>query len=185
MSRGGCWRLEVVGTSMEVVGCGQRRLLAVVAKSMGGRRWCSEVENESLSHWKDAEICLEKARALFEYFAEMMHTEGIICEERGQIHEALAAYINALLLEPGYVPCKVLIGAVLSKMGSKVLLVARSILSDALRIQPTNHMSWYYLGLVHRDDGRIGHYVTAVRILPCSSMDMEGFRDAVIRFSFQ
>ncbi|KAL7240061.1 hypothetical protein ACSBR2_005844 [Camellia fascicularis] len=110
----------------------------------------------SLSHWKDAEICLEKARALFEYSAEMMHTEGIICEERGQIHEALAAYINALLLEPGYVPCKVLIGAVLSKMGSKVLPVARSILSDALRIQPTNHMAWYYLGLVHRDEGRIG-----------------------------
>ncbi|CAL5400145.1 unnamed protein product [Camellia sinensis] len=163
----------------------------------------------SLSHWKDAEICLEKARALFEYSAEMMHTEGIICEERGKINEALAAYINALLLEPGYVPCKVLIGAVLSKMGSKVLPAARSILSDALRIQPTNHMAWYYLGLVHRDDGRIGdaidcfqaasmlnesvpiesfslgHYVTTVRILPCSSMDMEGFRDAVILFSFQ
>ncbi|KAL7260151.1 hypothetical protein ACSBR1_005922 [Camellia fascicularis] len=147
-------------------------ILKAQRKSFGPLRYLPQIEDDkvnefevwhglanlysSLSHWKDAEICLEKARALFEYFAEMMHTEGIICEERGQIHEALAAYINALLLEPGYVPCKVLIGAVLSKMGSKVLLVARSILSDALRIQPTNHMSWYYLGLVHRDDGRIG-----------------------------
>ncbi|KAL7260127.1 hypothetical protein ACSBR1_005898 [Camellia fascicularis] len=152
-----------------------RYLLALVQaqrKSFGPLRSLPQIEDDkvnefeiwhglanlysSLSHWKDAEICLEKARALFEYSAEMMHTEGIICEERGQIHEALAAYINALLLEPGYVPCKVLIGAVLSKMGSKVLPVARSILSDALRIQPTNHMAWYYLGLVHRDDGRIG-----------------------------
>lgn len=29
-----------------------------------------------LSHWKDVEICLEKARELKEYSAEMMHTEG-------------------------------------------------------------------------------------------------------------
>lgn len=35
------------------------------------------------------------------------------------------------------------------------LPVARSLLSDALRIEPTNRMAWYYLGLVHRDDGRI------------------------------
>lgn len=68
----------------------------------------------------------------------------------------MAAYINALLLEPGYVPCKILIGAVLSKMGSKVLPVARSLLSDALRIEPTNRMAWYYLGVVHKDDGRVG-----------------------------
>lgn len=32
--------------------------------------------------------------------------------------------------------------------------VARSLLSDALRIDPTNRMAWYYLGMVHRDDGR-------------------------------
>ncbi|KAH7859473.1 hypothetical protein Vadar_001577 [Vaccinium darrowii] len=110
----------------------------------------------SLSHWRDAEICLEKARALFEYSAETLHTEGIICEAQGQSQEALAAYTNALLLEPGYVPCKILIGAVLSKMGSKVLPVARSLLSDALRIEPKNRMAWYYLGLVHKDDGRVG-----------------------------
>jgi len=30
----------------------------------------------SLSHWKDAEICLQKARELKEYSAALMHTEG-------------------------------------------------------------------------------------------------------------
>lgn len=152
-----------------------RNLLALVQaqrKSFGPYRGMDQINDDkvnefevwhglanlysSLSHWRDAEICLEKARALFEYSAETLHTEGIICEARGQIQEALAAYINALLLEPGYVPCKILIGAVLSKMGSKVLPVARSLLSDALRIEPTNRMAWYYLGVVHKDDGRVG-----------------------------
>ncbi|KAE9462456.1 hypothetical protein C3L33_05660, partial [Rhododendron williamsianum] len=147
-----------------------RNLLALVQaqrKSFGPYRGMDQINDDkvnefevwhglanlysSLSHWRDAEICLEKARALFEYSAETLHTEGIICEARGQIQEALAAYINALLLEPGYVPCKILIGAVLSKMGSKVLPVARSLLSDALRIEPTNRMAWYYLGVVHKD----------------------------------
>ncbi|KAI8570039.1 hypothetical protein RHMOL_Rhmol01G0002300 [Rhododendron molle] len=152
-----------------------RNLLALVQaqrKSFGPYRGMDQINDDkvnefevwhglanlysSLSHWRDAEICLEKARALFEYSAETLHTEGIICEARGHIQEALAAYINALLLEPGYVPCKILIGAVLSKMGSKVLPVARSLLSDALRIEPTNRMAWYYLGVVHKDDGRVG-----------------------------
>lgn len=76
-------------------------------------------------------------------------------ERRGQIHEALASYINALLLDSSYVPCKILIGAVLCKMGSTALPVARGLLADALRIEPTNRMAWYYLGLVHKEDGRL------------------------------
>ncbi|KAL7163788.1 hypothetical protein ACSBR2_039835 [Camellia fascicularis] len=108
-----------------------------------------------LSHWKDAEICLGKAKELNEYSAETLHTEGIIGEAQGDMNKALAAFINALLLEPSHVPSKILIGVVLSKMGSKVSPVARCLLSDALKIEPTNRMAWYYLGLVHRDDGRI------------------------------
>jgi len=33
--------------------------------------------------------------------------------------------------------------------------VARCLLCDALRIEPTNRMAWYYLGLTHKADGRI------------------------------
>ncbi|KAK9284794.1 hypothetical protein L1049_023971 [Liquidambar formosana] len=151
-----------------------RYLLGLVQaqrKSFGPLRNISKVEDDkfnefevwhglanlysSLSHWKDAEICLGKAKELKQYSVETLHTEGVVCEGRGQIHEALVAYVNALLVEPGYVPCKVFIGALLSKMGSKSLPVARSLLSDALRIEPTNRMAWYYLGMVHRDDGRI------------------------------
>ncbi|CAM8986460.1 unnamed protein product [Rhodiola kirilowii] len=108
----------------------------------------------SLSYWKDVEICLGKAEELKQNSAETLHTEGLMCEKRGQVPEALAAYINALLLDPNFVPTKVLLGALLSNMGSKALPAARSILSDALRIEPTNRMAWFHLGVVHKKDGR-------------------------------
>ena len=96
-----------------------------------------------------------KARELKEYSMELLHAEGVEFEGHGQIQEALAAYINALLLDSGYVPCKILIGALLLKMGSKAFPAARNLLSDALRMEPTNQMAWYYLGMAHKDDGRI------------------------------
>ncbi|XP_050228690.1 protein NPG1 [Mercurialis annua] len=151
-----------------------RYLLALVQarrKSFGPLRSRSQAEAEKvhefevwhglanlyskLSHWKDVEVCLGKARELKQYSAELLYTEGIMCEGRGKDQEAICHYVNALLLNPNYVPCKVLIGALLYKMGSNALPVARSILSDALRIEPTNRMAWYYLGMVHRDDGRM------------------------------
>jgi cytochrome c-type biogenesis protein CcmH/NrfG len=80
---------------------------------------------------------------------------GVMLQGRGQVEEAMSAYINALLLDPSFVRCKILIGALLSKRDSNALPVARSILSDALKIEPTNRMAWYYLGIIHRVDGRI------------------------------
>lgn len=108
-----------------------------------------------LSHWKDMEVCLGKARELKQYSAEVLYTEGVMLQGRGQVEEAMSAYINALLFDPSFVRCKILIGALLSKRDSNALPVARSILSDALKIEPTNRMAWYYLGIIHRVDGRI------------------------------
>lgn len=76
-------------------------------------------------------------------------------QRRGQTKEALAAYVNALLVEPSYVPCKILIGSALAKLGQKMLPSVRTLLTDALKIEPTNRMAWYQLALVHRDDGRL------------------------------
>ncbi|XAR62417.1 hypothetical protein NMG60_11017162 [Bertholletia excelsa] len=104
----------------------------------------------SLSHWSDAEICLEKAKALFEYSPETLHTEA-----QGEPKEALSLYVNSTILDARYLPSKVLIGAALVNR-KNALPVARSILSDALRIEPMNRTAWYYLGLVHKNDGRMG-----------------------------
>lgn len=84
---------------------------------------------------------------------------GVMCQGRGQVPEAMSAYTNALLLDPLFVPCKVRISALLSKMNSNALPVARSILSDALRLEPTNQLAWYYLGIIHRNDGRMADAV--------------------------
>lgn len=64
-------------------------------------------------------------------------------------------YSKSLILDPWYSPAKVSLGALLWKIGSMSLPVARSFLSDALRLEPTNRSSWFYLGMVHRDDGRV------------------------------
>lgn len=109
----------------------------------------------SLSYWRDAEICLQKAKALKTYSATTLHAEGGMHEIRAQTQHALAAYLNALSTEVDHVPSKVSIGALLSKQGPKYLPVARSFLSDALRLEPTNREAWFYLGQVHKHDGRL------------------------------
>ncbi|XP_024991755.1 protein NPG1 [Cynara cardunculus var. scolymus] len=109
----------------------------------------------SLSRWKDAEICLGKARAIIECSSETLHTEGTIYQRRGEIDDALAAYVNALLVEPNYVPSKISIGSIMSSRGLPMLPVARTLLSDALRLEPTNRMAWLHLGFVHKLDGRL------------------------------
>ncbi|WVZ90781.1 hypothetical protein U9M48_037048 [Paspalum notatum var. saurae] len=109
----------------------------------------------SLSYWRDAEICLQKAKTLKTYSATTLHAEGNIYEMQEKIQDALAAYFNALSTEVEHVPSKVSIGALLSKQGPKFHPVARCFLSDALRLEPTNRMAWFYLGKVHKHDGRL------------------------------
>ncbi|XP_076943128.1 protein NPG1-like isoform X2 [Bidens hawaiensis] len=109
----------------------------------------------SLARWKDAEICLGKAREIIDCSSETLHTEGTIYQRRGEIDEALATYVNSLLVETNYVPSKISIGAIMSDRGLPMLPVARTMLSDALRLEPTNRMAWLHLGFVHKLDGRL------------------------------
>ncbi|XP_009133568.1 protein NPG1 [Brassica rapa] len=154
-----------------------RYLLALVQaqrKSFGPLRTLSQMEEDkvnefevwhglaylysSLSHWNDVEVCLKKAGELKQYSASMLHTEGRMWEGRKEFKPALAAFLDGLLLDESSVPCKVAVGALLCERGKEyqpTLPVARSLLSDALRIDPTNRKAWYYLGMVHKHDGRI------------------------------
>ncbi|XP_020588361.1 protein NPG1-like [Phalaenopsis equestris] len=108
-----------------------------------------------LSHWKDAEICFKKARELKPYSASPLQTEGCMHEALGETNLAMAAYSNGLQIDGNHALCKVAIGSLLLKSGSKSLAAARSFLSDALKLEPTNRMAWYYLGVVHKHDGRL------------------------------
>uniref|UniRef100_A0A453QB39 Uncharacterized protein n=1 Tax=Aegilops tauschii subsp. strangulata TaxID=200361 RepID=A0A453QB39_AEGTS len=109
----------------------------------------------NLSHCRDAEVCLQKARALKSYSAATLEAEGYMHEVRNESKEAMAAYVNASATELEHVSSKVAIGALLSKQGGKYLPAARAFLSDALRVEPTNRMAWLNLGKVHKLDGRI------------------------------
>ncbi|GJN25117.1 hypothetical protein PR202_gb12905 [Eleusine coracana subsp. coracana] len=109
----------------------------------------------SLSYWRDAEICLQKARALKLYSATTLNAEGYMHQAREQTKDALASYMNALSTDLEHVPSKVAVGAFLSNQGPRYLPAARCFLSDALRVEPTNRMAWLFLGKVHKSDGRI------------------------------
>ncbi|PWA75744.1 Tetratricopeptide-like helical [Artemisia annua] len=151
-----------------------RHLLALVQaqkKSYGPLHSTHQIEDErvneyeiwqglanlysSLARWKDAEICLGKAREIVECSSETLHTEGTIYQRRGEIEEAMATYVNSLLVESNYVPSKISFGAIMSNRGLPMLPVARTMLSDALRLEPTNRMAWLHLGFVHKLDGRL------------------------------
>ncbi|XP_078445172.1 tetratricopeptide repeat (TPR)-containing protein [Wolffia australiana] len=105
------------------------------------------------SCWKDAEICVEKARALKPFSAAAFHAEGKVLEARGRWQEALGAYTNGLSTEE-HVGCNMAAGVLLRKAGFDSLPAARSFLSDALQLQPGNRAAWFHLGLVHKDDHR-------------------------------
>ncbi|KAG0475932.1 hypothetical protein HPP92_012773 [Vanilla planifolia] len=151
-----------------------RILLALIQaqrKSAGSSRFCYQIEDNKssefevwqglanlyskLSHWKDAKVCLEKARELKPYSASPLHIQGSMHEALHQTKLAMASYSNALQIDDSHAPCKVAIGALLWKSGSKSLAAARSLLSDALRLEPTNRMAWYFLAVIHKDDGRL------------------------------
>ncbi|KAG0448421.1 hypothetical protein HPP92_027840 [Vanilla planifolia] len=109
----------------------------------------------SLSLWNDAEVCVEKAVSLDPYSASTFHIKGSLHEARSETQAALSCYRNALAIDPDHVPSKVSLGALLWSGGSRPLAIAKSFLLDALKLEPTNHMAWHYLGMVHRDDGRL------------------------------
>ncbi|KAL3688552.1 hypothetical protein R1sor_014861 [Riccia sorocarpa] len=108
----------------------------------------------SLEQWRDAEICLEKAQGLRGSSAVTWHGAGALHEARGNVQDALAAYNNALAVDPDHVPSKVSTGSLLRQRGGNSLPVARSFLTDALRSEPTNHLAWYNLGMLHKVEGR-------------------------------
>lgn len=79
---------------------------------------------------------------------------GVLHEAQDNFQDALAAYNNALAVDPDHVPSKVSTGALLRQGGGTSLPVARSFLTDALRSEPSNHQVWYNLGMLHKVEGR-------------------------------
>ena len=69
--------------------------------------------------------------------------------------EALDAFSAALSMDPDHVPSMVSTSVLLMKNGEKSLPIARSLLMNALRVEPTNHDAWLNLGFVSKMEGSL------------------------------
>ena len=121
----------------------------------------------NLRSWIYVDSCVCCVINLIPWF--LAFPQVTIHEVHEKIQDALAAYFNALSMEVEHVPSKVSIGALLSKQGPKFLPVARCFLSDALRLEPTNRMAWFYLGEVHKQDGRLADAADCFQADPVES----------------
>jgi tetratricopeptide (TPR) repeat protein len=77
---------------------------------------------------------------------------GLLYEAKGLHQEALKAFKAALDAEPNHVPSLVSTACVLRRLGSQSIPIIRSFLTDAIRLDKTNHSAWYNLGLLYKAD---------------------------------
>ncbi|KAL2530831.1 no pollen germination related 2 [Forsythia ovata] len=107
----------------------------------------------SLCQWRDAETCLSKSEAISSHSASRWHSTGLLYEAKGLQKEALKSFGKALDIEPNHVPSLISTAVVLRQLSDQSLPVAKSFLTDALRLERTNPSAWYNLGLLYKSDG--------------------------------
>ncbi|XP_009760940.1 protein NPGR1 [Nicotiana sylvestris] len=108
-----------------------------------------------LESWRDAEICINKAKAIQFYCPRSWHATGALFQAKARDKEALVAFSISLSIEPDYIPSIVSTAQVLMKMGDDTVPIARSFLMNALRLEPTNHDAWFSLGMLAKTEGSL------------------------------
>ncbi|KAJ7979822.1 tetratricopeptide repeat protein 7A-like [Quillaja saponaria] len=106
----------------------------------------------SLSQWRDAEVCLSKSQGIHPYSASRWHSKGLLYEAKGLHQDALKSFRKALDVEPNHVPSLISTACTLRQLGGQSMSVAKSFLTDALKLDRTNPSAWYNLGLLYRAD---------------------------------
>lgn len=80
---------------------------------------------------------------------------GLLFEAQSLYKEALVSFSVSLSIEPDYIPSIISTAELLRKLGMQSLPIARSLLMNALRSEPTNHDAWFNLGLVSKGEGSL------------------------------
>ncbi|URE36075.1 TPR [Musa troglodytarum] len=108
-----------------------------------------------LGSWNDSYVCLDKAKTFELFSPKCWHSKGKLLEAQSKQQEALIALLVSLSIEPDYVPSMVSMAAILRTRGGKSLATARSLLMNALRLEPTNHEAWMNLGFISKAEGSL------------------------------
>ncbi|KAM7518417.1 hypothetical protein LguiB_017379 [Lonicera macranthoides] len=109
-----------------------------------------------LELWPDAEICVDKSKSIEFHSPRGWHAKGVLFEAQSLHEEALIAFSASLSIDPDYVPSIVSTAQVLMKAGgTQTLPIARSLLMNALRLEPTNHGAWSNLGSICKREGKV------------------------------
>ncbi|XP_044484150.1 protein NPGR2-like isoform X2 [Mangifera indica] len=145
--------LAVLQVRMKSLGAGNNLLKRDHDRSLEMETW-HDIANvyTSLSQWRDAEVCLSKSRAISPYSASGWHSTGLLNEAKGLHQEALISFRKALDADPTHVPSLISIACTLRRIGGESMVTVRSFLTDALRLDRTNHAAWYNLGLLYKAD---------------------------------
>lgn len=106
-----------------------------------------------MSQFRDADVCVSKIRVVNRYSALALHATGKLYEARGLPKEALGAYFRALDLDSKHVPSLVSAAINLRQLGDRPLPSVRCFLTDALQLDRTNHVAWFNLGLLYKEEG--------------------------------
>ncbi|WOL11640.1 tetratricopeptide repeat protein 7A [Canna indica] len=108
-----------------------------------------------LGAWNDSYVCLDKANSIELFSPKFWHYKGILLEAQSMQQDALIALLVSLSIQPDYVPSMVSMAAILRTHGGKPTAVARSLLMNALRLEPTNHEAWLHLGFISKVEGSL------------------------------
>ncbi|MCL7051222.1 hypothetical protein MKW94_009394 [Papaver nudicaule] len=119
----------------------------------------------SLSQWRDAEVCLSKSEAVSPYSASRWHTTGLLCEAKGLYKEALKAFTSALHVDSNFIPSLVATANILRQQGNNHSMnIARSYLTEALRLDRTNVPAWYNLGMLYKEEAKGGGHAAVTSL---------------------
>lgn len=80
---------------------------------------------------------------------------GKLLEAKGLRGDALSAFHVSSTLDPDHAPSMVATAALLAGLGRRARPAARSLLMNALQLDPMSHAAWLSLGRVYKMDGSL------------------------------
>lgn len=87
------------------------------------------------------------------HWAIYLKSAGLLHEAKGLQKEALKSFEKALDIDPNHIPSLISTAIILRRLSQQSVAVAKSFLTDALRLDRSNHVAWYNLGLIYKSEG--------------------------------